>query len=111
MPRISLQRLAVGKLHDGVVELAAADEVEHRALVQRAVRVGRHRRPDKRDANRRIGCLDGLGQPLIALPAHGRGEQHQELVVLADLDGLFGRDVMRRGIQQARALQQYRPDR
>ena len=34
MPRISLEGLAVGVLDDGVVEFAAADEVEGVALVQ-----------------------------------------------------------------------------
>jgi hypothetical protein len=42
-----VQRLAVGKLHDGEVELAAADEVDRRALVQRLVGRGGHRRPDE----------------------------------------------------------------
>ena len=49
-----VERLALGKLDDGVVELAAADEVERRALVEGAVRdrwspAGRRRRCGWRD--------------------------------------------------------------
>ena len=99
-----VKRLALGKLDHGIVELAAADEVERGALVQRAVRVGGHRRADKGNADRRVGRLDGFGHALVAFPADRRGEEDQELVILADLDGLVGGDVVRRGVQQARAL-------
>ncbi len=76
------------------------------ALIEGAVGIGRHRRADKRDANRRIRRLDGFGEALVALPADGGGEEHQELVVLADLDGFLGGDVVRRGVEQPRTLQQ-----
>jgi hypothetical protein len=36
----------------------------------------------------RVGLLDGLGERVVAGPADGGGEEHQELVVLGDLDGL-----------------------
>ena len=34
-----------------------------------------------------------------------RGEEHEELVVLRDLDGLVGGDVVGRGVEQPRTLQ------
>ena len=64
-----VERLALGKLDDRVIELAAADEVERRALVQGAVRVGGDRRADKGDTDGRIGRLDGFGKALVAFPA------------------------------------------
>ncbi len=69
------------------------------------VGIGGYRRSDEGDANRRIDSLDGLGQPLVTFPAHRGGEQDKELIVLADLDGFLGGDVMRRRIQHSRALQ------
>ena len=53
-----VQRLAVGKLDDGVVELAAADEVEGAALVQSLVGRSGDRRADEGHLDRRIGGLD-----------------------------------------------------
>ncbi len=64
-----VERLALRKLDDGVIEFAAADEVQRGALVQGLVGGGGNRRTDEGDANRGIGGLDGLGQPLVALPA------------------------------------------
>ena len=101
-----VQRLALRELDDRIVELAAADEVENGALIEGAVGVGGDRRPDKGDADRRIGRFDGFGKALVAFPAHGGCEQHQELVVLADLDGFLGGDVVGRRIEQARTLKQ-----
>ena len=53
----------------------------------------------------RIGVLHCLRQSHVAGEARGAGKQHQEFVILADLDGLFRGDVVRRSIQQPRALQ------
>ena len=66
-----VERLAVGELDDGEVELAAADEVDDRALVEGAVGVGGDRRADEGDLDGGIGALDGLGQALVAVPADG----------------------------------------
>ena len=98
--------LSLGKLDDGVVELAAADEVEGGTLVEGAIRVGGHRRPDEGDFDGGVDRLDGLGEALVAFPADGRGEEYQELVVLADLDGFVGGDVVRGRIEKAGTLKQ-----
>jgi hypothetical protein len=45
-------------------------------------------------------ALDGLGEGVVAGPADGRGEEDEELVVLGDLDGLFGGDVVGRGVEE-----------
>jgi len=100
------ERFALGEFDDRVVELAAADEVEGAALVQGLVRGGGHRRPDEGDLDGRIGSLDGLGETLIAFPANGRGEEYEEFVAFADLDGLGGADVVRRSVEQVRAFEQ-----
>jgi hypothetical protein len=97
--------LALGKLNDRVIELAAADEVERRTLVEGFVRRGGDRRADKGDFDGGVGRLDGLGEALIALPADGGGEEDQEVIILADLDGLVGGDVVGVGIEQTRTLQ------
>jgi len=100
-----IQRLAVGVLDDGEVELAAADEVDDVALVEGAIRVRGDRRPDEGDPDGWIRFLDGLSEGMVAGPADGRGEEDEELVTLGDLDGLFGGDVMRRSIEEARAFE------
>ncbi len=100
-----VERLAVGELDDGEIELAAADEVDGGALVEGAVGVGGDRGADEGDLDGRVGLLDGLGERVVAGPADGRGEEHQELVAFGDLDGLFGRDVVRRGVEKAGALE------
>src|SRR5579863_3424512 len=82
-----VEGLSLRELHDGVVKLAAADEVERGALIEGAVRVGGDWRPDKAYANGRIRGFDGFGEALVAFPSDGRSEQDQELVVLANLDG------------------------
>ena len=52
-----VERLALRKLDDRVIELAAADEVQRGALVEGAVRVGGHRRADEADVDGGIGAL------------------------------------------------------
>ncbi len=101
-----IQRLAVRILDDRIVEFAAANKIQHRAFVQRAVGIRRYRRPHKRNPHRRIGRLDRFGQSLIALPAHCRREENKELILLANFDRFFRRDVVRWRIEQSRALQQ-----
>jgi hypothetical protein len=51
-----VQRLAVGELDDGEVELAAADEVDGGALVEGAVGVGGDRRADEGDLDGGVGA-------------------------------------------------------
>ncbi len=100
-----IQRLAVGILHHRVVELAAADKVDRLALVQRLVRIGGDRRADEGNLDLGVGVFDLLRPPLVATPGNRAGEEHQELVVLQDLDHLRPLDVVRVGVEQARPLQ------
>jgi hypothetical protein len=101
-----VEGFALSKLDNGVIELAAADEVEHGTLVESLVRRGGDRRSDECNANRWIRSLDCLSQPLITFPAHSRGEEDEELVVLTDPDGLVGGDVVRWRIEQARSFKE-----
>jgi len=103
-----IQRLAVGILDNGVVELAAADEVDRLALVQRLVGIGRDRRSDETNLDVWVGVLDLLGPPLVAAPRNRAREENEEFVVLQDLDHLRPRDVVRVGIEQARPFEHAR---
>src|SRR6185437_10491725 len=100
-----VQRLAVGELDDGEVELAAAYEVDDFTLVESAIGVGGDWRPDEADLDGGVRGLDGASKTVVAGPADGGGEEHQELVALGDLDGLVGGDVVGRGVEQPRTLQ------
>ena len=110
-----VQRLAVGVLDDGEVELAAANEVDGGALVQCLVGRSGDRRPDEGNLDPGVGLLDDLGHLLVALPAHGAGEEDEELVVLEDADDVRPTQVVGRSVDQARPLQHARgigePDR
>ena len=75
------------------------------ALVEGAVRIGGDRRADEGNLDGGIGGLDGPCEGVVAAPTHGGGEEHEELVVLGDLDGLVRGDVVGRGVQQLRALE------
>ena len=98
-------RLALRVFHDGVVEFLAAGYVNHFGFHQRLL--GQHAdvRSDEGDLDVRIAVFDGLGDADIAGKSRRAGEQHEQFVVLAGADRFFRRDVVRRGVQQARALQ------
>ena len=66
-----VERLAVGELDDGEVELAAADEVDDFALVEGAVGVGGDRGADEGDLDGGVDRLDGAGESVVAGPADG----------------------------------------
>ena len=100
-----VQRFALGKLYDRIVELAPAYKIDRRAFIQRLLRRRSHRRPNKRYLDARISRFNRLCQPLITLPPGRAGKEHEKFIVLADPDGFVCRDVMRRGVQQPRAFQ------
>ena len=54
---------------------------------------------------RGFAVLHGLGEADVAREAGRAGEQHQELVIFGDVDGLFGGNVVRRSVEQACALE------
>src|SRR5258708_20293979 len=62
-------------------------------------------RPDKSNFDLGIGVLDGLGEADVTGEAGRAGEQHEELIVLRDLDGLFTREVVRWGVKEARSFE------
>ena len=99
------ERLALRELYDRVVELLATNEVDGLAFVQRFVWSGGHRRSNEGDLQFGIRRFHGECQLLISLPARSAGEQHQKFVLFADVDGFIRGDVMRRRVQQTRALQ------
>jgi len=103
-----LQRLALGVLDHGVVELFAGHEINDRTIAQGLF--GQHTdvRPHEADFDVRIGVLDGAGQPDVAGEARGARKQHQEFVFLGNLDGLLAADMVRGGVEQARPFQHAR---
>ena len=60
-------------------------------------------RSHKRNFDVRIGVFNRFGQADVAGESRRAGEQDQQLVVLAGTDSLFRRDVVGRGVKQARA--------
>ena len=60
---------------------------------------------DESDLDLGIRVLDLLNQPDVARKPWSAGLEDQELVVPGYFDGLFGGDVVRRGIEQSGPLQ------
>ena len=60
---------------------------------------------DEGDLDGGIGLLDDFGHLLVAVPAHGAGEEDEELVVLQDADDVLPAEVVGRSVDQARSLQ------
>ena len=62
-----------------------------------------------------LAVFDGLGDADVAGESGSAGEEHEQFVVLAGADRFFRRDVVRRGVEQARAFEHARgigePDR
>jgi hypothetical protein len=94
-----LERFALRELDHGKIKFLAADEINCAAIFQSAV--GKHGdvRTDESDLDARVGGLDLGGQLDVTRKARSAGIEHQEFVVLGNLDGLFRRDVMGRGIE------------
>jgi hypothetical protein len=99
------QRFTVGVLDRGVIELAAHDEVDGFAVGERLLGQRGHVWADEAHLQIRIRFFHARGQLDVAGEAGRAGEQHQEPVVLADLDGLFRADVMRRSVEHAGTFQ------
>src|SRR5262249_34163517 len=104
-PENLVQRLAVSVLGDGVVELLPADDVDDAVLLQRFFWQDADVRAYERNLDVRIGVLDRFGEADVAGESGRTGEQDQQLVVFAGLDGLFRRHMVGRGVQQACAGQ------
>src|SRR6185312_13390411 len=75
-----IERLSVGELDDGEVELAAANEVDGGTLIESALGVGRDRRTDETNFEVGVGVANHLSCLLVARPAHRAGEDDKELV-------------------------------
>ncbi len=98
-----LQRLAVGVVGDGVIEFAAHDEVNVFAGVQGLIRLDVAVRTDKGNFQGRVSFLDFAQELDVAVEANSRGEQNQEFIVLANVDGLLPIDFVRGSVQQTAA--------
>ena len=105
-PQNLIQRLTLGKLHDRIIELAADDEIDVLAGIQRGVRLHLHVGADKGHFQRRVGAPHLARQAQIALEARRRREQDDELVIAGDADRLLRRDLVGRRIEQPASLQQ-----
>ncbi len=99
------ERLAVGVLNNGVVELAAANEINVAAFLKRTLRQRCHMRANEGNLEVRIGLFHLGGQTDIARESRGAGEQQQDLILLGELNRLLGGDVVRWSVQQARTFQ------
>ena len=62
-------------------------------------------RPYECDLDLRIFVLNPLRQLDVAGKSRSAGIKQQELIFLGNFDGFVGRDMVRRGIEQARSLQ------
>ena len=52
-----------------------------------------------------MAVFDGLGDAHVARKSWSAREQHEQFIVLTGADRLFRRDVVRRGVEQARAFE------
>src|SRR5208282_3216444 len=91
--------------NDGVVEFLAADYIHHFRFHQRLF--GQHADvgSDESDLDARVAVFDGFSDADVAGEARSAGEQYEQFVVLAGADRLFRRDVVRWGVEQARAFE------
>ena len=93
-----VQRLALGVVHDLVVELAAHDEVDRLGAEQGLIRFGGHRRSDERHLQFRVDVLHHLRHFHVDVKTRSRSIEHEQFEILAHLDGLFDRDLVRRRV-------------
>ena len=95
------QRFAVRVFDNRVFELAAAYEIDGRTVVQRPLRQRSDMRPDEAYLEAGVRFLHPGDEADIAGEPRRTGKQDQEFVLLANLDGFFRGNVVRRRIQQA----------
>ena len=104
MPRISLSGLPWANSTTEKSNSRRQTKSMRGALVQRLVGRGGDRRADEGDLDARVALLDHLGGALVAVPAHGAGEEDEELVVLQDVNDILPVEVVGRSVDQAGTL-------
>src|SRR5262249_36927784 len=95
------ERFAGGEFGYSVVEFLVSHEIDGFAGIQALLRqrsnVGSH----ECNLERGFGLFHQLSESYITVKPRSAGEQHDEIVVGGDLNGLFGTNAMRWSIKQA----------
>ena len=100
-----IQRLTIGILNYGVIELPAHDEIKRRAFLEGHLRQGGYVRSHESDLQPRVGRFHGSRQLDVTLKAGRAGKQNQEFVIPSNLDSLLRRHLVRRSVEQTGAFQ------
>src|ERR1700693_680997 len=83
------ERTTMREFSDGVVELTASDKIDVRTGVQRFIGLDVSMRADERDFQGWVCFFDLTEKLYVAFESDCRRVEHEELVVLADFDGLL----------------------
>src|ERR1700675_4083466 len=89
-----LERLALCILHDRVVEFLASHEIDGWAVAQRLLWQYGYVRPNEANLYARIGVLDRSCQPDVSGETRSTVKQHQECVLLGDLNRFLTGNVV-----------------
>ena len=100
--------LVLGHVQTREIELVAGDEVDHRRLLHRALRVDGDLGPDQADLQRRVLGFQRLGALHVGGEGGDRGVHHHQVEVVRLRQHLGEGGAVRRGVDQLAVLDQGR---
>src|SRR5688572_14857551 len=99
------ERLAICKIDDLMIELAAHHKVDGARGIQALVRLDGHRRSDEADLQLRITVLHHLGHLYIDVKAGSRGKENEQFEFIGHRHRLLDGNLVRRSVDYFRVGQ------